>query len=101
LKEHCADDPALVCEVASLLDHDNPDEFLETPLGFRRPGQLAITNGEDVTPKLPSGSVVGSWELLRRISSGGMGAVYLAERAVDSDQPVKQRAAIEVMRQRG
>ena len=49
---------------------------------------------------LESGSLVGSWRVLREISGGGMGSVYLAERYFDDDESSKQRAAIKVMRHR-
>jgi len=101
LNEHCADDSAVVREVISLLEHDSPDSrFLESPACVQDTQSVSETNWQNVTTELASGSVVGSWEIVRKISSGGMGAVYLAERAVESDQSVKQRAAIKVMRQR-
>ena len=101
LKEKSAEDSALVREVVSLLDHDSPDDrFLESPACVLNTQPVSNTNSENVATELHSGSIVGSWEIVRKISSGGMGAVYLAERAVDGDQSVKQRAAIKVMRQR-
>ena len=46
------------------------------------------------------GACIGSWRVIRAISRGGMGAVYLAERRFDEDRGATQRAAVKVMRQR-
>ncbi len=45
--------------------------------------------------ELGEGDRLGAWRLLRRLGSGGMGAVYLAERA---DGHFEQRAAIKLIR---
>jgi serine/threonine protein kinase/tetratricopeptide (TPR) repeat protein len=95
LEENCSGDSAVAREVLSLLHHDDPDdEFLENPVWNHDTGPV------DEGFELLSGSIVGSWQVVRKISSGGMGVVYLAERAVDEDQQVKQCAAIKVMRRR-
>jgi hypothetical protein len=70
----------------SLFCHDDSDDrFLEKPAWNHDTGPV----GEAF--ELLPGSIVGSWQVVRKISSGGMGVVYLAERTVDEDQPVKQR----------
>jgi serine/threonine protein kinase len=101
LEENCPEDSAVAREVGSLLRHDDPDDrFLEDP-AWNHDSQSVVAGGEEGEGfELLSGSIVGSWQVVRKISSGGMGVVYLAERAVDEDQPVKQRAAIKVMRRR-
>jgi serine/threonine protein kinase len=101
LKENCSEDSAIAREVVSLLRHDDPDDrFLENP-AWNHDGGSVIDVGEEAQEiELLPGNIVGSWQVVRKISSGGMGVVYLAERAVDEDQPVKQRAAIKVMRRR-
>jgi serine/threonine protein kinase len=101
LEENRPDDPAVAREVESLLDHDHSDDrFLEDPAWNHDTGSVADGSRDGEGVALLPGSLVSSWQVIRKISSGGMGVVYLAERAVDEDQPVKQRAAIKVMRRR-
>ncbi|HEX5123440.1 MAG TPA: protein kinase, partial [Rhodanobacteraceae bacterium] len=45
--------------------------------------------------ELDEGDRLGAWRLVRRLAKGGMGAVYLAERA---DGHFEQRAAIKLIR---
>ncbi|HYZ73188.1 MAG TPA: serine/threonine-protein kinase [Chthoniobacterales bacterium] len=101
LEENCSGDSAVAREVVSLLRHDDSDDrFLEKPAWYQE-GGLATDVGEEAEEiELLPGNIVGSWLVVRKISSGGMGVVYLAERAVDEDQEVKQCAAIKVMRRR-
>src|ERR1700756_1418689 len=101
LEENCSEDSAVAREVVSLLRHDDSDDrFLEDPAWNHDSGSVVDVGEEGEGFELFSGSTVGSWKVVRKISSGGMGVVYLAERAVDEDQPAKQRAAIKVMRRR-
>ena len=96
-----ANDSAVVREVAALLDHDDPDDrFLELPVWDRDSCPTRETGEENDANGLPPGTAIGSWQVVHKISSGGMGTVYLAERAVDEGQRSKQRAAIKVMRRR-
>ena len=100
-----AENPALADELLSLLEHaDANDQFLETP-AFRSEAALGNQPGEvDEQPlqreALEPGTCIGSWRVIRAISRGGMGAVYLAERRIDEDRASIQHAAIKVMRQR-
>jgi eukaryotic-like serine/threonine-protein kinase len=95
LEEKCRDNPGLPREVESLLEHDLSDQFLETP-AWRLNDQSGIDPAEHgVGP----GARIGSWKVLRQIGSGGMGTVYLAERAIeDETQLMSQRSAIKVIR---
>lgn len=87
VNEACAGDGALRDEVMALLRADRePNSLLD--------GRAvdAIDAAESV---LPPGSHVGSYRIIERVGSGGMGAVYLAERA---DGQFEQRVALKVIK---
>ncbi len=65
-------EPELIAEVEELLALEQQgDGFIDEPLfSFRQPA-----------PALAAGSRLGPWRLLRPLGQGGMGTVYLAERA--------------------
>ncbi len=90
LDETCADDPALREELDSLLaSHDDAETFIEAPVfgnTLKDPPQVAT----DI-----AGRRIGSYELVREIGRGGMGTVYLAERA---DKRYQKLVAIKVVR---
>ena len=70
----CGADSDLYCEVVSLLEnHGRADSFFDRPPA----GVIAIP----ADPML--GKRIGGYKILRQIGLGGMGAVYLAERADD------------------
>ena len=105
LEQSCAQNPELAEELLSLLRYaDAEDPFLEVSVS--QFGQAAFERHQELENERPqretleSGSLVGSWRVLREISGGGMGSVYLAERYFDDDESSKQRAAIKVMRHR-
>ncbi len=83
----CAGDPALRREVEKLLAADEEGAgFLERP-----PSELldlALDDREE-------GGRLGPYRLLRRIGSGGMGAVYLARR---EDEQYQRDVAIKILR---
>jgi serine/threonine protein kinase len=96
LEEKRRNNPALIGEIKSLLEHDDSsDQFLETP-AWRLHDRSGIDPAENgVGP----GARIGCSKVLREIGSGGMGTVYLAERTIDDEaQSVSQRAAIKVIR---
>jgi len=80
-------DAATIAEIESLLDCEGGDTALRAPV-LRALGGLPET-------ELAEGDRLGAWRLLRRLGSGGMGAVYLAERA---DGHFEQQAAIKLIR---
>jgi eukaryotic-like serine/threonine-protein kinase len=74
LDEACGDDAELRSEVDSLLlAHERAAAFLDSPVlgaGGPAPSDASL-----------EGRLVGPWRVLRLLGRGGMGAVYLAERA--------------------
>jgi serine/threonine protein kinase len=73
LAREAADDPAVLAEVASLLDHHSrAGSFLADPAAARMPHLLAPEKA------LTSGQQVGPYTVVREIGRGGMGRVYLA-----------------------
>jgi serine/threonine protein kinase len=58
----------------------------------------SATRSLDLNPALEGGAHCGPYRLLRVLGRGGMGLVYLAERA---DGEVQQQVAIKLLRQRG
>jgi serine/threonine protein kinase len=103
--EKRAQNPDLAKELLSLLEYaDADDPFLETP-ALRSEAALQDQPGEVEDQSFQReafepGVCIGSWRVVRAISRGGMGAVYLAERRFDEDRGAFQRAAVKVMRQR-
>ena len=90
LAETCQNDSALRDEIESLLaSHKQAETFIEEPAfaGIISPP----LNGSPVVEKR-----IGHYRILREIGRGGMGAVYLAERA---DGEFEQRVAVKIMRQ--
>lgn len=80
----CENTPDVRTEVESLLAaEDEAGDFIEVPV-FSESG-----------PPLVAGERVGAWGVLREIGRGGMGAVYLAERA---DEEFEKRVALKVIR---
>ncbi len=75
-------------EVESLLEFDSGSESLT--------GHIAETAEEILYPsnEVPAGTIWGPYRVIRPLGRGGMGAVYLAERA---DGEVEQRVAIKVV----
>src|SRR5687768_15093668 len=83
----CAGDEALRLEVESLLDATARAEgHFESPAGRFEPA----TPGD-----LEIGSTIGAYRIVKALGAGGMGAVYLAQRA---DGEFQQRVAVKVVR---
>lgn len=83
------DDAELRAEVSSLLVAHEQDENLLEANAIDLPGQLS----EDAQHR---GKTVGHYTIIRAIGHGGMGTVYLAERA---DGEFKQKVALKLVRQ--
>jgi eukaryotic-like serine/threonine-protein kinase len=86
LEAACQGDGELRREVESLLSSEAEiGDFIETPI-FRIHGE---------TEPLAVGQRVGAYRIVRELGRGGMGSVYLAERA---DEEFEQRVALKVVR---
>jgi serine/threonine protein kinase len=81
LERNCSGNPSLLNEIKTLLAaHEQAPGFLDQPLlHLRRLADPGITDELDEEPL--SGTIVGAYRLIRPIGSGGMGVVWLGERA--------------------
>ena len=77
VRAEACDDPSLIDDVESLLASHRAAE------GFLEGRALDVAPPPGLSDYLPSGHVVGAYRLIRPVGRGGMGAVYLAERADD------------------
>jgi eukaryotic-like serine/threonine-protein kinase len=96
LHEACGSDPAMIEEVREiLLSVGDSDTFWGgwREWSERQIGDLLRDTGH--TGRVSDGDRIGSWRLLRLIGRGGMGDVYLAERA---DGSFRKKAALKVIR---
>ena len=87
LRRSCADDPALRADVERLLAaHARAGSFISSP---------AIATHRLGADESWVGRLAGPYRIVREIGRGGMGAVYLAERA---DGQYEQRVALKVIK---
>ena len=91
LTQACGEDEELRSEAERLIiAHERADRFIETPVIAVR-GIWPERGVDEVAP----GRLIGPYRILSEIARGGMGAVYLAERA---DGQYQQRVALKVIR---
>jgi Tol biopolymer transport system component/serine/threonine protein kinase/tetratricopeptide (TPR) repeat protein len=95
LDEACRNDAELRQQVERLIaSYEKAGSFIENP-----PEGLESTVSLEGDPELPSAFLVGrrlgAYRILREIGRGGMGAVYLAERA---DDAFRKRVAIKLIK---
>jgi len=88
-QQACAGDAELLVEVESLLASVEAEEFLSIPAAAYVPEALA-----DEAWDRNVGRRIGAYRIIRQIGEGGMGAVYLAERAGE----FQQQAALKLLR---
>ena len=99
LDRECGADPTLRAEVEALIaaDRGAGPSFLEAPVTLD--AAMLDASGEgagaNVSPSEMEGRRVGAWRLLRELGRGGMGAVYLAERA---DGAYEQQVALKLIK---
>ncbi len=90
----CGDCSALRREVDSLLALEvEAEDFMEAPVPV--PASLAGAAAAGEEPGAAAGDSVGAYRIVREIARGGMGAVYLAERA---DDAYRRQVAIKLLR---
>ncbi len=77
LVKACSSDKVLLDEVSSLLTAANESEAYFDSLSDRV-GLSALANAGDAAI---AGKILGQWKLISLLGRGGMGSVYLAERA--------------------
>src|SRR5437773_7285872 len=88
IRSRCNGDDLLVAEIESLLGaHDQAGPFIE--------GLPGVTTTDNQGPDKMIGRLVGAYELVREIGRGGMGEVYLAERA---DGQYRKKVAIKLIK---
>ncbi len=90
LEKECAEDRALRVEVESLLASDaEASEFIEEPVGTL-PRELFSDPNSEI-----AGQQFGAYRIVREIGRGGLGTVYLAERA---DDEYRKEVAVKLVR---
>ena len=91
IKNACGADENLRSEINSLFEaHDEAERFIETP------ALAPMTNLiEDSTAFSRIGQIIGAYKIIGEIGKGGMGAVYLAERA---DETFQKKVAVKLIK---
>ena len=92
-----AGDAALMATLLRLLElDDDTDPFLDGPLDGLVAGLLANNvDPEDALDDVAPGDRIGPWKVISKLGSGGMGSVWLAERA---DGAYSQQVALKTIK---
>lgn len=95
VRDACGDDAGLLKRVLTLLNAAEASGPLDTPV-HQVAGSLAAEAGESLTlQKAIEGRQIGPWRVCDEIGAGGMGRVFLAERA---DGAFDQTVALKILR---
>ncbi len=90
LQEECAGDRELLAEIESLLaSHEQASQFIEQPIAAVPREVFSETRSDR------SDEQFGAYRIIREIGRGGLGTVYLAERA---DDEYRKEVAIKLVR---
>jgi len=92
LAESCAGEPDVQADVEELLRLAATDAPALKPGALAAGPLLAALTGE---PTVAAGQRIGAWRVVRELGQGGMGTVFLVERA---DGQFEQRAALKLVR---
>lgn len=93
LSRVCEGDEQLRKEIESILSCEEPSQVL-----LERPAALAFPDEFKIDPDpMHAGQIVGAYELLEKVASGGMGVVFRARR---TDPDLQQDVAIKFIRHR-
>ena len=96
IHEECGNDTALKTEVYEMLKStDDSESFWEDWRGWNERQMEDILGNAGSDSQTLSGMMIGPWRLLKPLGEGGMGIVYLAERA---DGSYHQKAALKLLR---
>lgn len=96
LTKSCGEDSELREQVERLLSADEEaDDFIESPVPMSHITRLFDTTVIELQDDALLGRMIGPYKLLREIGRGGMGTVFLAERA---DSEFYQRVAIKLIK---
>ena len=97
LAEMCGGDAVLRVEVENLILADQEaNDFIESPiLGVTTLANFLPDQLEDSVASNSIGRRIGSYKIIRELGRGGMGAVFLAQRA---DDEFRQRVAIKLIK---
>lgn len=100
LDQACHGDLTLRAEVESLLTHEQPEDELDSRVlsrGLRLENLISSGLAEHVDQAFIQGhhGRIGPYKIVREIAFGGMGAVYLAERA---DDQYRRQVALKLIR---
>jgi non-specific serine/threonine protein kinase/serine/threonine-protein kinase len=91
LRDACAGDESLLHEVRKLVESHQPAQRAIRTAAVRD----AVQNLAVAESTLPTGSQIGAYRVIREIGRGGMGTVFLAERA---DEQFEKQVAIKLIR---
>ena len=90
LKKACNDDDTLLQEVESLLEAYNSTGVLDNSMN-----QLKVSALSQLKSQKTLGKQIGAYRIIEELGHGGMGTVYLAERA---DGVFQQKVALKMLR---